>query len=270
MNTRPFFSHEKDFRTVFNSIFFKKQFHLRLSDFYRIFINYPKPFFALFIEILSTNYSKTLVLLWYILLILMTSLPNYAIIYFMDYLWRFIFYTPLIFLICFHGKELSFIFNKDTSSYSYEELPSEIKDYLTEYEESALKHGKDVSKQIRSIRYVLLNSNKVRFGGYAMPVADIIFINTVYPSSVKTLLWHELGHKIFNYGHNLGEDDNPIMLSGPHYTDWEQAKDLYFQNPVPRRIVSDSINGFKIWYLDGARKLTNQPYIEKLFTAHSE
>ena len=159
-----------------------------------------------------------------------------------NYLTSLIKYSLILASIIFVGKNLKFIFEAKTQYLVFDQLPIEIKNDISEFEQAAKIYNVDVLK-LKDIHYVLIYSSNLNFGGYSG--LNSIFINMNSDRlSLKKIIWHELGHQVLNYGHDLRDSTSHLMNSGRStFIDcsWEEQKRLFFQEPMPRNHIKNSI-----------------------------
>lgn len=127
--------------------------------------------------------------------------------------------------------------SKEKLYYSYQELPTNLKWIIYEFELSAHKHQKDVSK-VREIRYALIKNKNWNLGGYYDFITNTVFLNYTNPNNyygIREVLWHEFGHGIMHYTHDPKDATTHIMNSGYSKSiplAWEQRKEEFFNNPI--------------------------------------
>jgi len=177
-------------------------------------------------------------------------------------------YLILGFVLYFNGKQIRFFFDKNTSYYSnYQTLPSPFKEYIQEYKDTAHFYNVDISK-LEKLNFVILKDSQLSFSGYYDIITNTIFLNQ-YPDQFeianKKSLWHELGHGVLNYGHDL--DENSIHIMKPIITFrrsslWEEEKRIYFLKKSERNYIKNiAYNMFKMnWYFNEAKKIAYSRY----------
>lgn len=142
--------------------------------------------------------------------------------------------------IGYFGMSIYPMVSPKTSTYmDYNELPSELKWIIYEFELSAYQHKVDVSK-VRHIRYALINNQKWNLGGYYDFITNTLFLNyndqyKRHPLVIREIMWHELGHGILYYTHDPKDKTTHIMNSGystPLAMDWNARKDQFFKEPI--------------------------------------
>lgn len=176
----------------------------------------------------------------------------------------FTLYLALGFVLYFNGKQIRFFFDKNTSYYSnYKSLPSPWKEYIQEYKDSADFYKTDITK-LETLNFVILKDSQLSFSGYYDVITNTIFLNQ-YPAQFdvanKKSLWHELGHGVLNYGHDLNENSIHIMkpvITLTRENLWEEEKRIYFLKKSERNYIKNiAYNIFKMnWYFDEAKKIT--------------
>lgn len=146
----------------------------------------------------------------------------------------------------FSYKNIKPVFEPESRFLSYNELPLNIKKIIYEFEIECYKRKIDIS-QVRKIKYVLVNSPKTDWGGYNGHFA--VFLN-LYNSNdyrLRHLVWHELGHRILSYGHDVRPETSHIMNSGRSnyiYSNWEDQKKQFFNEPIKKYSVDQFKHAF--------------------------
>jgi hypothetical protein len=130
-----------------------------------------------------------------------------------------------------------------STMYSYENLPEKYKIILNEYEAEAKIYNKDVSI-VKDLKYIIFNEPHLQWAGFGLRTTKTIFINEDRQnfSSLKFLMWHELGHVVLNYGHDSKRISSHIMGNEEIvYIPWEQRKKQYFSEVMPRNHIENSM-----------------------------
>ena len=143
-----------------------------------------------------------------------------------------------------------------TKLYSYSTLPSQVKHMLVEFEQEAKSRKIDVSR-LTKIHYILLDDPKNISGNFASSTLNLIVVtNADMNNGHKEILWHELGHLLFNYGHDENDNNDNIMNAsiGIASISWAQQKDNYFTKPTSRNYWKNTITGYKLWIEPGLIK----------------
>ena len=156
----------------------------------------------------------------------------------MKYVDKFLSFTLFVVIacaFCYQAKQLVFFFEKTTRYYSYQELPQNLKSATDEFFLTAKDHNIDASLIYR-ITYVVVQDPSVDFGGYYLKGFNVLFIQVAgVPEFVqKKLLWHELGHGVLNYDHDLRPNSSHLMTPAVNFTSipWEVQKQQFFNESI--------------------------------------
>lgn len=115
-----------------------------------------------------------------------------------------------------------------------DELPYEFQDIIKEYKEKASKNGVETDI-IDKMKYIVYKSKKVSHQGFGFYNTKYMGINLGYKTTYlqkKALIWHEFGHIILGYGHEL---------SHPHFMNYstkvgvkniKELEESYFEKKV--------------------------------------
>lgn len=169
----------------------------------------------------------------------------------------------LLIFVCYQGSQLEFLFNGKTRLVNYSELPLDVKNPVDEFIVESQKYGIN-GAAAKDWHYVILDSNRVDFGGYTEKLSRTLFINvnSHNPRLITKLVWHELGHAILGYGHDFRPNETHIMTPSLSFDSvpWEAQKRRFFLEPVK----SDYFGQLKFmvtadaWYFGKLKKMAHQ------------